>query len=191
MVDVVVKHNGKSYNVNLTQDATTDELFTKLNSETGVPIKSMRIIFNGKQISKDSTQTISQSGICSGSKIMLLGKKYDPAQEPSYKDILNLETKALLVETKYIKLLDELDGVVKGHLDKTLQPEALKSMEKRSKGVNEELQRILENLDSVSILEDQTEIRNKRKSVVSQVSKIMDQNEDYINKINQYRQHYL
>ncbi|XP_023326224.1 BAG family molecular chaperone regulator 1 isoform X2 [Eurytemora carolleeae] len=178
MVDVVVKHNGKSYNVNLTQDATTDELFTKLNSETGVPIKSMRIIFNGKQISKDSTQTISQSGICSGSKIMLLGKKYDPAQ-------------ALLVETKYIKLLDELDGVVKGHLDKTLQPEALKSMEKRSKGVNEELQRILENLDSVSILEDQTEIRNKRKSVVSQVSKIMDQNEDYINKINQYRQHYL
>ena len=31
-----------------------------------------------------------QTGLSSGSKVMVLGKKYDPTQEQAYKDITNL-----------------------------------------------------------------------------------------------------
>jgi len=187
MMYLAVKHNGKSHNVQLPDESNLGDLFNLLKETTGVPIQAQKLIFNGKQISKEGSLPMHQSGIVSGGKLMLLGKKYDPSQEQSYKDIVNYETKVLLIETKYIKSVEEFDGIAKGYLDSSLEPEALKKLEKRTMSNNEELQRILESLDAVSILEDQTDIRQKRKSVITKIDKIMDQNEELLRKISDYR----
>ena len=52
------------------------------------------------------------------------------------------------------KYLFQVDGVCKGQIDKKVYDEA-KSMQKRVKGMNEDLQKQLEILDSFSLNEDQ------------------------------------
>ena len=49
----------------------------------------------------------------------------------------------------------QIDGISKGHLDKSLHAEAFKSLQKRVKNLNEELQKLLETLDGISLAEDQ------------------------------------
>ena len=54
-----------------------------------------------------------------------------------------------------MNFLLQIDGISKGHLDKSLHAEAFKSLQKRLKHTNEELQKLLETLDGISLAEDQ------------------------------------
>ena len=83
------------------------------------------------------------------------GKRYDPASDESYKAILALETKAAAIEKKVLEITEELNDIDRGHLDKSLHQEASKSLQKRVKSINEELQKLLEGLDSIQLAEDQ------------------------------------
>lgn len=84
-----------------------------------------------------------------------LGKRYDPASDESYKAILTLETRAAASEKKVLEITEELNDIDRGHLDKSLHQEASKSLQKRVKSINEELQKLLEGLDSIQLAEDQ------------------------------------
>ena len=86
---------------------------------------------------------------------MILGKRYDPASDESYKAILTMETRAAASEKKVLEITAELDDIDRGHLDKSLHQEASKSLQKRVKSINEELQKLLEGLDSLQLAEDQ------------------------------------
>jgi len=185
MINLKVNHTTKIYEVQVDSNKTVGELMTTLARVTGVPVNAQKLIYKGKQISADQSISILQAGLVDGGKVMVLGKKYDPSQEAAYKDITNLETKALLVETKYIKVCEELSDIEKGFLDANLVNTALKSLEKRANGNNEELHKILASLDTVHVESDQTEIRDKRKSTATKVNKIMDNNDALLEKIKQ------
>ena len=86
---------------------------------------------------------------------MILGKRYDPASDESYKAILALETRAAASEKKVLEITEELNDIDRGHLYKSLHQEASKSLQKRVKSINEELQKLLEGLDSLQLAEDQ------------------------------------
>ena len=86
---------------------------------------------------------------------MVLGKKFDPASDESYKQLVSVESKAVTAEKKVTEIAVELDDIDKGHLDKNLHQEAHKTLQKRVKSLNEELQKLLESLDCLNIGEDQ------------------------------------
>ena len=83
------------------------------------------------------------------------GKRYDPAQDESYKTIVGVETRAAAIEKKVLEIAEELTDIDRGHLDKNLHQEASKSLQKRVKSSNEELQKLLEVLDGIHLAEDQ------------------------------------
>eukprot|EP00088_Acartia_fossae_P027191 TRINITY_DN2793_c1_g1_i7.p1 TRINITY_DN2793_c1_g1~~TRINITY_DN2793_c1_g1_i7.p1 ORF type:complete len:187 (+),score=18.88 TRINITY_DN2793_c1_g1_i7:59-619(+) len=183
MMYLTVKHMAKSYDLQVDEQMKIGELMTQLASSTGVPLTAQKLICRGKQVSLNQDTSLLQAGITNGDKIMLLGKKYDPTQEAAYKDIINIETKALLVETKYIKLCKEFEDIEKGHLSKEHIATAIKGLVKRANSHNEELHKLLASLDSVPVESDQTEIRNKRKSTATKINQIMDKNDELAEKL--------
>ena len=66
-----------------------------------------------------------------------------------------MESKAVNAEKKVSEIAVELEDIDKGHLDKNLHQEAFKSLQKRVKSLNEELQKMLESLDGLTIGDDQ------------------------------------
>ena len=104
---------------------------------------------------------------------MICGKKNDPEQEDGYKEIVEMENDCKNIEKEIDEVGTELDGICR----------SLKLLQKRVKGTNEELQKLLETLDGVSLNEDQQECRIKRKSVASKLNKVMDRNDTNLAKI--------
>jgi len=168
-LNIRAKHNIANYDLQLPVEATIKDLSEKILELTGVPIAGQKIIFCGKQLPKDLAQPLTEAGLGArgGNKIMILGKRYDPASDESYKAILTLETRAAASEKKVLEITAELDDIDRGHLDKSLHQEASKSLQKRVKSINEELQKLLEGLDSLQLAEDQLDAKVKRKSVAT------------------------
>ena len=96
-----------------------------------------------------------QAGLKTGSKIMVLGKKFDPEGDAVYKEVVGVETKLIEAEGRLAGLEGEVQGITAGHLDRVLHGEALKKIQKRLRGSSEELMRMMESLDSISLTEDQ------------------------------------
>eukprot|EP00092_Neocalanus_flemingeri_P033851 GFUD01036812.1.p1 GENE.GFUD01036812.1~~GFUD01036812.1.p1 ORF type:complete len:203 (+),score=39.63 GFUD01036812.1:44-652(+) len=185
------KHNNTTYDIKFPEEATIQDLGEKVHELTGVPISGQKLICCGKQLPKDLKVTLKEAGFKTGigSKLMILGKKYDPENEDDYKQIVELENKSKNIEHKVDEVLTEIDGICKGHLDKSLHAEACKSLQKRVKSTNEELQKLLETLDGFSLNEDQQECKIKRKSVATKMNKLMDRNDANLEKIKQFLEH--
>ena len=49
---------------------------------------------------------------------MVLGKKFDPATDESYKQLVSVESKVVPAEKKVTAIAVELEDIDKGHLDK-------------------------------------------------------------------------
>merc|ERR1712062_538943 len=114
---------------------------------------------------------------------MVLGKRYDPAQDETYRAIVGVETRAAAIERKVGEITEELNDIDRGHLDKSLHQEASKSLQKRVKSINEELQKLLEGLDSLQLAEDQLDAKVKRKSVATKINQVMDKNDSNLEKV--------
>jgi len=199
------KHNIATYDLEFAEDATIQNLGEKILELTGVPISGQKLICSGRQLTKDMAVTLAEAGLKTGSKVMILGKKYDPEQEESYKEILELEKKCKNVERKMLEVSDEvmsrtrqyfeylflsqIEGISKGHLDRKLHTEALKNIEKKVRNSNEELLKLLESLDGINLTEDQKECKIKRKSVATNMNKAMDKTDDILEKLCSLMEH--
>ena len=169
-----IKHNIATYDLQLPLDSTVGDLSTKILELTGVPVSGQKIICCGKTFTRDQSVLLTevrdavhpnrnyqshvfQAGIVPGvgNKLMVLGKKFDPASDESYKQLISVESKAVNAEKKVSEIAVELEDIDKGHLDKNLHQEAFKSLQKRVKSLNEELQKMLESLDGLTIGDDQ------------------------------------
>jgi len=183
------KHNIATYDLEFAEDATIQNLGEKILELTGVPISGQKLICSGRQLTKDMAVTLAEAGLKTGSKVMILGKKYDPEQEESYKEILELEKRCKNVERKMLEVSDEIEGISKGHLDKNLHTEALKNLQKKVRNSNEELLKLLESLDGINLTEDQKECKIKRKSVATNMNKAMDKTDDILEKLCSLMEH--
>ena len=185
VLNIRVKHNIATYDIQLPVEAAVGDLAARVVELTGVPVSGQKLIFCGKQLPKDVTVPLSQAGIepGAGNKVMVLGKKFDPMSDENFKQLVTVENKANSLENKVIEMANEITDIDNGHLDKKLHQEAFKSLQKRGKCLNEELQKMLESLDAVQLLEDQLEAKVKRKSIATLINKIMDRNDLNLDKI--------
>jgi len=183
MVSLRAKYQLANYDIKIDFDATMADLANELYVLTGVPVSGQKLICGGKQLPKESTVTIKQSGLTQGSKIMVLGKKYDPEQDAMYKQIVEVEKKCIEVEKRLAGIEEEVGGITRGHLDRTLHAQALKTLEKRTKGSNDELMGMMETLDGISLTEEQQDCRSKRKSVIGRINKALDQDDRLLQKL--------
>ena len=110
-----------------------------------------------------------------------LSKKLDPMSDENFKQLVSVENKVNSLEMKVSELSKEVSVIISGDLEKSAhQDQAIKSLQKRGKCLNEDLQKMLESLDAVQLMQDQLEARLKRKSVATIINKVLDKLDMYI-----------
>eukprot|EP00090_Calanus_glacialis_P004706 TRINITY_DN13542_c0_g1_i1.p1 TRINITY_DN13542_c0_g1~~TRINITY_DN13542_c0_g1_i1.p1 ORF type:complete len:115 (+),score=41.86 TRINITY_DN13542_c0_g1_i1:45-389(+) len=103
------KHNIANYDLKFAEEATMQDLGEKILELTGVPISGQKLICSGKQLPKDLKVTLKEAGLKTGSKLMILGKRYDPEQEEAYREILELEKKCKSIENRMEEVSKEVN----------------------------------------------------------------------------------
>ena len=138
---------------------------------------------------------------------MVLGKKFDPMSDENYKQLITAENKAISLEQRVAEIATQLTDIDNGHLEAKHHKQAFTDLQKRGNSLNEEMQKMLESLDGVTLLDDQQgiiivcwlrccvnekrysdtfnilEAKAKRKSVATRLNKVMDKNDMNMEKI--------
>ena len=114
------------FNASLPASSLLSEVIKEAEKVTGVPSSSQKLIINGKALtSLDHNKLITECRIQDGTKIMVLGKRYDPESDSLYQKIVAVEQ--LATETQ--KKLSEVSKPT--CIDKKCSNFKLKRKEKR------------------------------------------------------------
>ena len=72
---------------------------------TGVPASSQKIIINGKALtSLDHDKVMTDCRIQDGTKVMVLGKKYDMVSDKMYQEVLKIEENIMQTQKKLLEV---------------------------------------------------------------------------------------
>ncbi len=105
---------------------------------------------------------------------MVLGKRFDPEADETYRKVLDIERKSHEVSKRLVAVAEEVKGMEDGYLATEHHAEAVKGLVKRRKAATEDYMRLLEALDSLATEEHQSMARTKRKSVVNDINASLD-----------------
>ncbi|CAH2283860.1 BAG family molecular chaperone regulator 1 isoform X1 [Pelobates cultripes] len=176
---VTLTHGSEKHKLQLVgqeenDEPTVQDMALSVEQVTGVPIASQKLIFKGKSL-KEMEQTLSSLGIKNGCKVMLIGKKNCPEEDSELKKLRDLEKSVEQMATKLDDVNKELSGIQKGFLNKTLQVEALGKLDKRIKSTVEQFMKILEQIDAMTMPDNFSDCRMKRKGLVKKVQGLLAQ----------------
>ena len=80
------------FNASLPASSLLSEVIKEAEKVTGVPSSSQKLIINGKALtSLDHNKLITECRIQDGTKIMVLGKRYDPESDSIYQKVVAVE----------------------------------------------------------------------------------------------------
>ena len=80
------------FNASLPASSLLSEVIKEAEKVTGVPSSSQKLIINGKALtSLDHNKLITECRIQDGTKIMVLGKRYDPESDSMYQKVVAVE----------------------------------------------------------------------------------------------------
>ena len=165
------------------------QLMNSVTEFTGVPIKSQKLICQGKNLTSCNidTDSLNNLRVVHGSKIMVLGRKEDPEGDEAFKKIADIERKSFEISQKFIEIQNQVRDIENGHLPREHHLQALKDLEKKCKMCSESWMKTLETLDGIELNPDQSMAKNKRKAVANSTNANMDAAEEVIQKIYQLR----
>lgn len=178
-ITVTVAYGSTKHNITLTgqddaQSPTVKDLSDALTKTTGVPQNSQKIIFKGKSL-KDMEESLSNYGVKDGCKLMMIGKRNSPEEEAELKKLKDIEKTVEQTAKKLEKVDGELNGLKNGFLAKDLQAEALGKLDHRVKVAAEQFMKILEQIDAMSLPENFSDCRVKKKGLVKTVQDFLAQ----------------
>ncbi|XP_066579527.1 BAG family molecular chaperone regulator 1 [Amia ocellicauda] len=150
------------------------DLAEALAQLTGVPIPSQKIIFKGKSL-REMDQLLSSFGIKQGCKLMMIGKRNSPEEELELKKLKDIEKSIEQTAKKLEKVDGELTGLKNGFLAKDLQAEALNKLDQRVKGASEQFMKLLEQIDAMTLPDNFSDCRMKKKGLVKTVQACLAQ----------------
>ncbi|XP_056911685.1 BAG family molecular chaperone regulator 1 isoform X3 [Takifugu flavidus] len=171
-ITVTVAYGSTKHNITLTTHDETGpfvkDLSDALTAATGVPQTSQKIIFKGKSL-KDMEERLTSYGVKEGCKLMMIGKRNSPEEEAELKKLKDIEKSVEQTAKKLEKVGGELTGLKNGFLAKDLQVEALGKLDHRVKTAAEQLMKTLEQIDALSVPENFSDCRMKKKGLVKTV----------------------
>ncbi|MBN3287623.1 BAG1 regulator, partial [Polyodon spathula] len=173
LVSGTTKHNievrGRESNEPLLND-----LAEAIAQVTGVPLTSQKLIFKGKSL-REMEQPLSSFGVKQGCKVMMIGKRNSPEEEAELRILKDLEKSVDQTSKKLEKVDGELTGLKNGFLAKHLQAEALNRLDQRVKVAAEQFMKILEQMDAMSLPENFSDCRMKKKALIKTVQACLAQ----------------
>nr|CAJ65915.1 BAG family molecular chaperone regulator 1 [Suberites domuncula] len=184
---VQVSHGSDKHQVEIHgQERTVAHLKDTLSELTDIPSESQKLIFKGKTLQEDS-RPLCDLGIKQGSRLMVLGRKFNADQEPSLKEVVQVCSAVDGGEKKLDGIRDEITGIEKGFVQSELVADACRGLAKRCVSCGEFLMQNLEKLDAIDIPPTETLIRGKRKSAIVRIQALLKRNDDLIKRIDACR----
>ncbi|XP_036375265.1 BAG family molecular chaperone regulator 1 [Megalops cyprinoides] len=177
-VTVTVAYGSAKHSITLTGKDGAEPLLKDLSEAlaetTGVPIPSQKLIYKGKSL-REMDATLTSFGIKQGCKLMMIGKRNSPEEEVELKKLKDIEKSVEQTAKKLERVDGELTGLRNGFLAKDLQAEALNKLDQRVKGAAEQFMKILEQMDAMSLPENFSDCRTKKKGLVKTVQEFLAQ----------------
>ncbi|XP_060756929.1 BAG family molecular chaperone regulator 1-like isoform X1 [Neoarius graeffei] len=177
-ITVMVTHASSKHNITLTgqdgNEPTLKDLSETLAQATGVPQASQKIIFKGKSL-KEMKASLSSLGIKQGCKLMMIGNRNSLEEEAELKKLKDLEKRMEKTAKKLEKVHDELTRLKNGFLVKDLQAEALDKLDNRVTAAAEQFIKILEEINAMTVPENFSDCRMKKKGLVKTVQGFLAQ----------------
>ncbi|CAH3020649.1 unnamed protein product [Porites evermanni] len=191
VLQLTLVHGSRKYPVELLikEDGgpTVEDLANFAAQVAEVPRGSQRLIFKGRQSLTEFAKPLMTFGIKKGSKVMLIGKKFDPLEEENMKKILATEKMADNIEKRLTEHQEEVSGIEKGYLQAELIPKALEKLSRKLKGINEEFMKTLESLDALIIDASLRQAKGKKKSLIQRIQVLLDKTDETSSKIESLR----
>jgi len=170
-----LKQGTNKYNVSLPASAIIANVKEEAEKLTKIPAQGQKLIINGKALTTlDDTKIITDCRIQDGTKVMVLGKKYDIDADVMYQKIIKVEENIVNIQKKLVEVTKEVKDIEDGFLPKDHHCEALKGLTKRCNACVEEFMGCLEALDELQFEEHQSIAKSKRKSVVKEANHQLD-----------------
>ncbi|XP_002160797.2 BAG family molecular chaperone regulator 1 isoform X1 [Hydra vulgaris] len=178
-----ISHGSNKFIVELSSNSPTlKELAEVIEEKCNVPVNRQKLVCKGKTLTP-LTATLNELKVCTKSKIMVIGKKVDLAEEEALRTIRKTNETA----SEYLKKLEdikqEIDGLEKGFLAKELLAESLIKLEKKITILIEEFMTLLDTLDSLVLEESFVDARSNRKSLISKINDYISQADQHEEKI--------
>ncbi|KAG7455148.1 hypothetical protein MATL_G00253490 [Megalops atlanticus] len=177
-VTVTVAYGAAKHSITVTgkdgAEPLLKDLSEALGETTGVPIPSQKLIYKGKSL-REMDATLTSFGIKQGCKLMMIGKRNSPEEEAELKKLKDIEKSVEQTAKKLERVDGELTGLRNGFLAKDLQAEALNKLDQRVKGAAEQFMKILEQMDAMSLPENFSDCRTKKKGLVKTVQEFLAQ----------------
>jgi len=187
MEDIAIQlvHGRTKHTVQINPMLPLRSLMDKVEELTGIPQSGQKLICQGQTLtSQDPDNTyLHLHKLSHGSKVMVLGRKVSPENDPSFQKIVEIEKRTLDTAQKFIEISNQVQDIENGHLPKIHIDQALKDLEKRSKTCSEAWMKVLTDLDSIQLDESQTLARSKRKSIVNSTNANMDGADEILRRI--------
>ncbi|XP_028400656.1 centromere-associated protein E-like isoform X2 [Dendronephthya gigantea] len=186
-LDLIVTHGPTKHAITLRAKnasgmLTVQSLAECIEKELGVPRNAQKLIHKGKSLQDLSSMLISY-GIKSGSKIMLIGSKYNLEEDPNYKQLSKIDDSVNELQKQLRILEGEFDNIKQGYLDEKFASESIKKLIKKTKGIIEENMKKIEFVDS---LEVDVLLRGRRKNLVIKIQSSIDKADEFIATLNKY-----
>ena len=155
-------------------DTSVGQLKAKIGAEFQVPPSQLVLFCNGKLLQGDDYQTLRQARVCSGSKILARRGEICSEREAELKSRLRK------VEEEGERLGQEV-----ARLAAASPRQEVTVQLKENKMVREQLMRLLETLDGISLGQDMFELRARRKKAAARINSLMDTNDSNIQAIDE------
>ncbi|XP_067860787.1 BAG family molecular chaperone regulator 1 [Heptranchias perlo] len=178
-VGLTLMHGSSKHKIEISAEQegcepTLQDMATVIAQVTGVPQQLQKLIFKGKSL-KEMEQPLSVLGVKNGCKIMMIGKKNSPEEEAELKKLKELEKSTEQLSHKLEEINGELTGIQNGFLARDLQSAALSKLEKKVKSTAEQCMKFIEQIDAMSLPDDFSDCRHRRKGLVKNVQTYLAQ----------------
>lgn len=185
-LQVHVKNCGTSCEIQLSPDSSILSLKEKIQSRFNILPEHQFLICNGKILLASDTETIKQSRIPNGSKILCSSKERKVAEEEKshstsddlvMRKLAKIEAETESIDTRLSRLLKQRREIMETdvpsfNVDRSSD---MKKLRFESKKVGEALMQLFESLDCLECC-DQTE-RSRRKQVATKINSVLDKND--------------
>jgi len=185
-------------------DTSVGQLKGKIGARFQVPPSQLVLFCNGKLLQGDDYQTLRQARVCSGSKILAnrvgAGRPSTDSQQDSSIEVdheeerrreeIRSEREAKEREAELVSRLSKVEeegeqlGQEVARLAAASRQE-LSVRRRESKMAGEQLMRLLETLDGISLGQEMFELRARRKKAAARINSLMDTNDANIQAIDE------
>ena len=95
----------EKHSVEVAESSTLLELMSVVEEKTGVPVEGQKLILSGKSLtSLDREKLLQDLRFKDGSKVMVLGKKFDPQSDEMFRQVEEVREKSFALAKRFAEV---------------------------------------------------------------------------------------